>query len=117
MRMVVFESLEAHQLDIAAGSRSQVLSTPALQFQSEAHVIKDSPPRHQSKILKHYGAVAPRTRYRLSVDEHTSARRLHQTGNGQQQTAFPAAAGPHNGDERSARDIQVCIGDCDECSR
>src|SRR2546422_10730764 len=103
--MVMLESLETYQLDIAPGPHCEVLSAPAMQFQSETDVIKYSPPRHQREILKHNGAIAPGTRNRLSVDPYVSAGRLHQAGDGQQQTAFPAAARTDDGDEGSARDI------------
>src|ERR1700674_644863 len=103
MRMVVLESLETHQLDIASGPHREVLSAPALQFQSETDVIKHSPPGHQRKILKHDCAVTSWTRNRFSVDPYASAGGLHQAGDRQQQAAFPAAAGAHDGDEGSTR--------------
>ena len=109
MRMVMLESLEAHQLDIAPGTHSEVLSAPALQFQSETDVIKHRPPRHQREILKHDCAIAAWTRDRFSADHDASAGGLHQAGDGQQQAAFPAAAGTHYRDERSARDIQADV--------
>src|SRR5258706_10951515 len=113
--MVMLESLETHQLDIAPCPRCEVFSAPALQFEAETDVIQHRPPGHQRKILKHHRAITPWTRNRLSVDQYAAAGGLHQAGDGQQQTALPAAAGAHYGDEGPSRDIQVCAVDRDEC--
>jgi len=111
----MLESLETHQLHIAPRPRCEILSAPALQFQAEPDVIQHRSPGHQRKILKHDGAIAARTRNRLSVDQNASAGRPQQAGDGQKQTAFPAAARTYDGNEGSTRDIQVCAGDCDQC--
>src|SRR5262245_32176585 len=104
--MIMFESLETDQFDIAPRPLCEVFSPPALQLQAETDVIQNRPPRHQRKILKHDRAIAPRTRNRLPVDQYASGGGLHQAGDGQQQTAFSAAAGADYGDEGSTRDIQ-----------
>src|SRR5437879_1361417 len=114
--MIMLESLETDQLDIARGTRCEILSVPALQFQSETDVVNDCPPRHQRKILKYYCAIAARTRNGLTIDTYASTGRLHQTSDRQQQTALAAAAGPHYRDKCSARDIEVCFGNRDERS-
>src|SRR5438093_7275199 len=113
MRMVMLEPLESHQFDIAPGPDCEVLSAPALQLQTESDVVQHSPPGHQRKILKHHSAIATRTGNRLAVHQYTASRRRHQSGNGQQQTAFTATAGPYDRDEGSARHIEVCIRNCD----
>ena len=115
----MLESFKTHQLHIAAGALGEVPSgqpSRPLQFQSEPDVIDYSPPGHQSEILKHYGAIAPRSRNRFSVDAYAPAGRLDQAGDGQQQTAFSAATWTHDRDEGSARDVEVYIGNRDECS-
>src|SRR5262245_43762313 len=115
--MVMLESLEAHQLDIAPSTHGEVLAAPSMEFESETDVIEHRPPRHQRKILKHHRAIASGPGNRLSTIPDAAAGRLHQAGAAQQQTALAAATGPHDRNEGSARDIQVCIADRDECSR
>ena len=83
--MIMLESFKTHQLHIAAGALGEVPSgqpSRPLQFQSEPDVIDYSPPGHQSEILKHYGAIAPRSRNRFSVDAYAPAGRLDQAGDG-----------------------------------
>src|SRR5205809_540570 len=53
---------------------------------------------------------------RISVDAYAPAGRLDQAGDGQQQTAFSAATWTNDRDEGSARDVEVYIGNRDECS-
>src|SRR5439155_20674532 len=118
VRMIMLESFKTHQLHVAAGALGEVPAGQPrrpLQFQSEPDVIDYSPPGHQSEILKHYGAIAPRAHNRFSVDTDAPAGWLDQAGDGQQQTAFSAATWTHDRDEGSARDLEVYIGNSDEC--
>src|SRR5947199_9875626 len=104
--MIMLESFKAHQLHAAEGALGEVPSgqpSRPLQFQSEPDAIDYSPPGHQSEILKHYGAIAPRAHNRFSVDTYAPAGGLDQAGDGQQQTAFSAATRTHDRDEGSAR--------------
>src|SRR5437667_10340043 len=96
--MIMLESFKTHQLHIAAGAFGEVPSgqpSRPLQFQSEPDVIDYSPPRHQSEILKHYGAIAPRAHNRFSVDTYAPAGGLDQApAMDSSRLLFPQPLGP-----------------------
>src|SRR5438045_2905296 len=95
--MIMLESFKTHQLHVAEGALGEVPSgqpSRPLQFQSEPDVIDYSPPGHQSEILKHYGAIAPRSRNRFSVDAYAPAGRLARPAMDSSRLLFPQPLGP-----------------------
>lgn len=96
MRVVALERAESHQFHIASRSRGKIFPTPSLQLQTESHMLKNGPLRHEGEVLEDYGPVPPRSVNRNPVDEDPPAARGYKTGDRHQQAALSAAARPYD---------------------
>jgi hypothetical protein len=109
MREVVFETLQADQLDKLGRPLLSFAVIETLTLQTEHDVLEHGAPWHEAGILEYHAAIRPRTGYRLVINHDSSCRRFEQTIAQIDERSFAATAGADDAHELALIDLQINI--------
>src|SRR3990172_11047516 len=107
MGIVVFEALQANQLDELAGPPLTFGIVQPLAFQTKDDVFEHRAPRHQAGILEHHATIDAGPRYLLAIDIDLPCRRFEEAVAQIDECGLAAAAGADDAAEFAILDMQV----------
>src|SRR5258708_20679267 len=107
MRIMVFETLQADQLDKFVGTFLAFAIVLTLAFQTKNHVLRHGAPRHEAGILKHHPTIRAWAGHGHTVNGDVARGRLEQTVAELNKRGFAATPGPDDSDDLALSVLHV----------